>query len=60
MITLRWALFAGMVSCGVAVAVTGRWNGVALLQILFLLGFFATYPNFRAGIARALGRRAEH
>lgn len=61
MIALRWALFAAMVSCGVAVAVTGRWNGVALLQIAFLLAFFATYQNFRAGLARILGRTpADH
>lgn len=61
MITLRWALFAAMVACGVAVAITGRWNGVALLQIVFLLAYFATYPNFRAGAARILGRYpAEH
>lgn len=60
-ITLRWALFFAMVSCGVAVAVTGRWNGVALLQVVFLLAFFATYRNFRAGAAWILGRTtADH
>lgn len=61
MTALRWALFAGMVACGVAVAVTGRWNGVALLQVLFLLAFFATYQNFRAGLSRIFGRTpADH
>jgi hypothetical protein len=55
MIALRFALLAGMVSCGIAVAVTGRWNGVALLQLLFLLGFFATYQNIRVAVAEALG-----
>jgi hypothetical protein len=55
-IAVRWALFAAMVSCGVAVAITGRWNGVALLQVVFLLAFFATYQNFRAGLSRILGR----
>lgn len=55
MIALRFALLAAMVSCGIAVAVTGRWNGVALLQLLFLLGFFATYHNIRAAVAEALG-----
>lgn len=55
MIALRFALFAAMASCGIAVAVTGRWNGVALLQLLFLLGFFATYQNIRAAVADALG-----
>jgi len=56
MIALRFALFAGMVSCGVAVAVTGRWNAVAILQVLFLLGFFATYQNIRAAVADVLAR----
>lgn len=56
MIALRFALLAGMVSCGIAVAVTGRWNGVALLQLLFLLGFFATYQNIRAAVADVLAR----
>lgn len=55
MIALRFALLAAMVACGIAVAVTGRWNGVALLQLLFLLGFFATYQNIRAAVADALG-----
>ncbi|HWU28930.1 MAG TPA: hypothetical protein VN041_07530 [Microbacterium sp.] len=55
MVTLRWALLAGMVACGVAVAVTGRWNGVALLQIVFLLAYFATYQNVRAAVARFIG-----
>ncbi len=44
-----------MVAGGIAVAVTGRWNGVAILQLLFLLGFFATYQNIRAAVAEALG-----
>lgn len=60
MIALRFALFAGMVACGIAVALTGRWNAVALLQVLFLLGFFATYSNLRAAMLRSLGRRADH
>ena len=54
MIALRFALLAAMVACGVAVAVTGRWNGVAILQVLFLLAFFATYRNLRAPVLRAL------
>lgn len=55
MIALRFALFAAMVACGIAVALTGRWNGVALLQVLFLLGFFATYQNIRAAVAHGFG-----
>ncbi|MEE2814714.1 MAG: hypothetical protein VYC96_03495 [Actinomycetota bacterium] len=55
MIALRFALLAGMVACGIAVALTGRWNGVALLQLIFLLAFFATYQNIRAAVADALG-----
>lgn len=54
MIALRFALLAAMVACGIAVAITGRWNGVALLQVLFLLGFFATYENIRAAVAEAI------
>jgi|GEM_PF-4371396 len=55
LIALRFALLTAMVAGGIAVAVTGRWNGVAILQLLFLLGFFATYQNIRAAVAEALG-----
>ena len=47
MLTLRWGLYLAAITCALVIVQTGRWNGVALLLVLFLAALALTFEMVR-------------